>query len=86
MATRRTFLQAAGMVGSWLGAASAFGGNPVPGKSLRSQFLLSRGLIYFNTGSLGPSPMPVIQAVERASRSLEQDPVSQNWGPLGEEM
>lgn len=85
MATRRSFLQAAGLTGSWL-SASAFGGDPVPGKSIRSQFLLSRGLIYFNTGSLGPSPMAVVQAVERASRSLEQDPVSQNWGPLGEAM
>ena len=38
---------------------------------VRDQFLLEPGYAYFNTGGLGPSPEPVVAAVDEAWRSLE---------------
>ena len=55
-------------------------------EELRKGLQLEEGLSYFNTGSLGPSPKPVIDAVYKAMIQLEQDPVGQNWGPLGKQL
>lgn len=38
---------------------------------VRNQFLLEPGYAYLNTGGLGPSPRPVINAVDAAWRALE---------------
>lgn len=53
---------------------------------IRKQFLLPAGRVYLNTGSLGPSPLPVIEKVTASMHQLETNPVSENWGPLGNQM
>ena len=45
-----------------------------------SDFLLDRGLTYLQTGSLGPSPRPVIDATMAAWRELERNPVLYGYG------
>ncbi len=52
-------------------------------KDIRKEFLLQPELSYFNTGSLGPTPKVVLDKVWQTIQSLELDPVSNNWGPLG---
>jgi len=41
-------------------------------QAVRDQFLLEPGYVYLNTGGLGPSPLPVIAAVNTAWRELEK--------------
>ena len=53
---------------------------------VRKQLLIPSDRIYLNTGSLGPSPISVIDKVHNAMRQLEANPVVENWGPLGKEM
>jgi L-cysteine/cystine lyase len=53
---------------------------------IRKQFLLPPDRVYLNTGSLGPSPLQVIEKVTASMRQLETNPVSENWGPLGNQM
>jgi isopenicillin-N epimerase len=53
---------------------------------VRKQLLVPANRVYLNTGSLGPSPFPVMDAVTAATRQLEMNPVSENWGPLGIQM
>ncbi len=43
-------------------------------------FLLDEGLTYLQTGSLGPSPKPVIDATMAAWRELERNPVVYGYG------
>jgi len=47
---------------------------------------LEDGLVYLNTGSLGPSPKWVVNRIHELTKILESNPVSENWGPLGKEM
>lgn len=49
-------------------------------------FYLEDGLVYLNTGSLGPSPRWVPDRIYEITRILESNPVSENWGPLGKQM
>lgn len=44
-------------------------------------FTLDAGLTYLQTGSLGPSPRPVMQAVIDAWKELERNPVFYGYGP-----
>ncbi len=53
---------------------------------VRRQLLIPIERIYLNTGSLGPSPISVLDAVNNAMRQLEANPVGQNWGELGKAM
>lgn len=53
---------------------------------VRTQLLIPKSKVYLNTGSLGPSPLPVIETVSSTIRQLEADPVSENWGSLGQQM
>ena len=53
---------------------------------VRKQLLVPENRIYLNTGSLGPSPLPVIDAMHTYTRQLEMNPVGENWGPLGNQM
>ncbi len=53
---------------------------------VRKSLLLKEGLVYMNTGSLGPSPAWVSQRIFEITRILESNPVVQNWGELGKEM
>jgi isopenicillin-N epimerase len=53
---------------------------------VRAQLLIPSNRIYLNTGSLGPSPLQVIDKVHSAMRQLESNPVVENWGDLGKAM
>lgn len=57
-----------------------------PSNSSVLDFYLKEGLVYLNTGSLGPSPKWVVNRVNELTKDLESNPVSENWGPLGKEM
>lgn len=54
--------------------------------SVRKQLLIPEGRIYLNTASLGSCPLTVLDAVNAATRQLEANPVSENWGELGVRM
>ncbi len=90
MTTRRDFFQKTGL----LAGAALVNGLTVDASSagfstamdIRRQLLVPEGRIYLNTGSLGPSPRAVLDAVVDAMWSLEKNPVSENWGPLGQRM
>ncbi len=45
-------------------------------------FLLAPGLTYLQTGSLGPTPRPVLDATIAAWTTLEGDPAGQGYGPM----
>jgi len=49
-------------------------------KLVKSQFSLEDGLLYFNNGSLGPSPEYVIDKTERFRRTLDGFPSRYMWG------
>lgn len=90
MTTRRDFFQKTGLLA---GAALINGLTADAGPTafsspadVRSQLLVPEGRVYLNTGSLGPSPRAVLDAVVEAMWSLEKNPVSENWGPLGQKM
>ena len=53
---------------------------------IRRQLLVPEHRIYLNTGSLGPCPVPIIDAIHALTRQLEMNPVRENWRPLGSEM
>ena len=55
-------------------------------KLVRKQLLIPTDRIYLNTGSLGPSPLVVIDSVSSLTRQLEMNPVGENWGALGNQM
>ncbi len=91
MTSRRSFIQQAGLLAG-AGIIHALPGNALaaPGPStageVRRQLLIPEGRVYLNTGSLGPSPRAVLDAVTNAMWTLERNPVSENWGPLGSQM
>ena len=53
---------------------------------VRKQLLVPANRIYLNTGSLGPCPVHIIDAIHANTRQLEMNPVGENWGPLGNQM
>jgi len=71
-----------------LGAITAGGilepGQFMPPRGLAraaEDFLFASGLAYLQTGSLGPTPRPVMDRVIAAWRELELDPVFYGYGP-----
>jgi len=93
VSSRRRFIQRAGLLagaGIVQGLAEAQAESPrlygSTAEQVRSQLLIPQGTLYLNTGSLGPSPRTVIDAQVEAIQTLERDPVSENWGPLGQKM
>ncbi|MCP4727744.1 MAG: aminotransferase class V-fold PLP-dependent enzyme [bacterium] len=52
---------------------------------VRSQFNFDPGLYYFNNGSLGPSPEPVIDGTEKFRRQLDAFPSKYMWGGWNED-
>lgn len=92
-ADRRTFLSslgalsAAGLFAPDAWAQSATGRGPgdggVPrGLAAPDDVLLEPGLTYLQTGSLGPTPRPVMERAIAAWRQLELDPTTQGYGAL----
>jgi len=101
MKSRRQFLKTAGAITATLGFPNAgdarstheskfdlstAGSDDELFAMVRNQLLIPKTKLYLNTGSLGPSPLSVIEGVNSIARQLEADPVSENWGALGEQM
>lgn len=53
---------------------------------VRKQLHVPDNRIYLNTGSLGPSPIIVTDAVHAMMQQLEANPAIENWGELGDRM
>lgn len=53
---------------------------------VRREFLIDPGTVYLNTGTLGATPRPVIEAVSEAMVAIESDPASMVFGPVGHRM
>lgn len=93
MSSRRDFLQQTGLIAG-AGIVTSLASSPASAaplldsysSELRSQLLVPEGTLYLNTGSLGPSPKQVINAVVDALWTLERNPVAENWGELGQRM
>ena len=97
---RRSFLKktlvASGALLAWPWLAHGQGQSGLPAGLLaqqgdifsfvRQQLLLADGLVYLNTGSLGPSPRWTIDRIIEIMHQLEANPVTENWGPLGRQM
>ena len=94
VSTRRSFLtsvgalSAAGLVPRDLLASSdrltTAGAGPRTARGLASgpdDFAFAPGLVYFQTGSLGPTPRPVMDRTIAAWKELELDPVFYGYGP-----
>ncbi len=92
MTSRRAFIQQAGLLaGAGLVQGLAIDAKAGPAgflspEEIKRQLLVPEGRNYLNTGSLGPSPRAVLDAVVNAMWTLERNPVSENWGPLGQQM
>lgn len=50
-------------------------------RSVPNDFLFAKNLVYLQTGSLGPTPRPVMEKVMAAWKELEQNPVVYGYGP-----
>jgi selenocysteine lyase/cysteine desulfurase len=61
---------------------SLVGSKGIDWQKLKQSFLLAKGLVYMNNGSLGPSPSYVLEEIFQAWRTLEQNPVEEGYGPL----
>lgn len=78
---RRDFLASIGAM-SAAGLVSPAGASIPRGLALASNdFMFERGLVYLQTGSLGPTPKPVMDRTIAAWRELELDPVFYGYGP-----
>ena len=103
MTSRRKFIKAAGLLGSFTtlpllsqGFSSNESFSPPDFRNassddelfamVRQQLLVPANRIYLNTGSLGPCPVHIIDAIHANTRQLEMNPVEENWGPLGNQM
>lgn len=53
---------------------------------VRNQLMLEDGLVYLNTGTLGPAPKLVFDKISFMLKRLEANPAIENFGPMGREM
>jgi selenocysteine lyase/cysteine desulfurase len=94
ISTRRSFLTSLGtlsaaglvsrdLVASTVGSTTARqGSRSTRGLALGpDDFAFAPGLMYFQTGSLGPTPRPVMERTIAAWKELELDPVFYGYGP-----
>ncbi|HEU5181696.1 MAG TPA: aminotransferase class V-fold PLP-dependent enzyme [Candidatus Polarisedimenticolia bacterium] len=51
--------------------------------AVRRCFALPSEVAYFNNGSLGPTPLPVLRDLAGFAHQLAASPAPQMWGPLG---
>jgi len=82
--TRRSFLAVSGaaLCSLALGGALAAEGDIMVPPRPDGEFLLRKGLRYFNCGSLGPTPRVVRKAALQAWNALEENPAEQGYGAL----
>lgn len=76
--SRREMLS--GMAGMTGAALSAIGYPPIADAN---EYMFQPGLIYLNTGSLGPTPRPILDVVLKAWNQLETNPVGMSYGGTG---
>ena len=50
---------------------------------VRQEFMLKPGLIHFNSGSIGATPVPIVEAHKKYIDQLEEDPYGQVWSGFG---
>jgi selenocysteine lyase/cysteine desulfurase len=89
--SRRTFMASLGALSavnlalsSWLDARGAPAAQPARPRGLAPRaddFLFAPGLVYLQTGSLGPTPRPVMEKAIAAWKELELNPVFYGFGP-----
>lgn len=77
--SRRTFLAS---VGAWSASRLVPAGLPRGLATRPGDFLFSPGLVYLQTGSLGPTPRPVMDRTVAAWEELETNPVLLGYGAL----
>lgn len=80
--SRREMLSGMAMAGA---AAGMMSGAAVPTNGHTaiaddSEYMLEPGLIYLNTGSLGPAPRSILDAVMKSWTQIETNPVSMSYG------
>ena len=79
--SRREMLSAIGMAGATAGmAGAALSTNAQPAITETSEYMFLPGLIYLNTGSLGPTPRSILDTVIKAWTELETNPVAMSYG------
>src|SRR5215471_794209 len=54
--------------------------NAAASPAAEAEYMFGPGLIYLNTGSLGPTPRSILDAVLKAWTQLEVNPVTQAYG------
>ncbi len=95
--SRRSFIASMGLLSAVPLSASAWRtapGLPAAQAGPRPQglalhaddFLFARGLVYLQTGSLGPTPRPVMDRAIAAWKQLEENPVFYAYGPQEQAM
>src|SRR5262245_47397773 len=62
------------------GHTLAWSQEPAASPAANSEYMIRPGLIYLNTGSLGPPPRSILDAVLKAWTQLEVNPVTQAYG------
>ncbi len=63
-------------------SAAASSSRVIDWDEISRQFLLDREITYLNTGSLGSTPKPVIEARRAVEMRLEGNPVNEGFGPV----
>ena len=61
-------------------AGAALPANAQSALSDAGEYMLEPGVIYLNTGSLGPTPRSILDAVLNAWKDLEKSPVTKAYG------
>lgn len=75
--SRRELLRGAGAA---LGAVALDQSTSASAEQLANEYGFAPGLIYLNTGSLGPTPRSTLDAVMKAWTELETNPVAMSYG------
>ncbi len=75
---RRRFLESVGL--ATLGTIAAPAGPAVAAEGARADYLLEPGLVYLNTGSVGPASRAVLDRTVEAWRAIEANPVGMIYG------
>ncbi|HRJ90363.1 MAG TPA: aminotransferase class V-fold PLP-dependent enzyme [Pyrinomonadaceae bacterium] len=75
--SRRDLLRGAGAA---LGAVALDQSTSASAEQLANEYGFAPGLIYLNTGSLGPTPRSTLDAVMKAWTELETNPVAMSYG------
>lgn len=95
--SRRLFITSIGLLSAaplsssaWRMTSDPAGPQMAPGSRglapRADDFLFAPGLVYLQTGSLGPTPRPVMERAAAAWQQMEQNPVFYAYGPLEQAM